>query len=130
MSIRTEIEKKLATFAAAQVPPIPVAYENVEFIKPATGRYLRIMFLDSASVSRNVAASGKRTTGMFQIDVCAPLGKGMKELEALRDAVVDLYPVVPKLETVSVEQPLSWSGSDTDDTHIIVPLTGQYRTEF
>jgi hypothetical protein len=130
MSIRTEIETKLATFAAAQVPPIPVAYENVAFTKPTTGRYLEIHFLDSASKSRNVEANGKRVTGMFQINCYAPLGKGMASLEALRDAVVALYPVVPKMETVSIEAPLSWSGSFVQDAFICIPITGQYRSEF
>lgn len=128
MTIRTEIETRLATFAAAQAPPIPVAYENQKFIKPATGSYLEIFFLDTTDRNRNLSAE-IRTFGKFQISCYGQIGTGMKDLEELVQQVKNLYPVLPKTGTVSIEQPLSSSQSLVVDNFVCVPVTGSYRVE-
>lgn len=129
MSIRSEIESKLLQFAASQVPPLPVSYEGVEFVKPSTGGYLEIKMMDVARSSRNVAADGVRTYGMFQIDCYLPSGRGMGPLEALRDAIFNLYPVVPKMDLVSIEAPLSATKGYVVDNFVCTHVTGQYRSE-
>jgi len=128
MSARSEIETRINNWAKAQVPPIPVAFEGVSFTKPA-GPYLEVFMLGGNSKSRNVAADGVRTYGIFQVNCYAPANKGMGEVEALRDNIVALFPVLPKMGTVSIEQPLSWSGSDVIDGHVLVPVRGNYRIE-
>lgn len=127
MSIRSEIETKLLQYANAQ--SIPVAIEGVEFTKPTTGKYLELYFLDQGRMSRNLAADGVRTSGMFQIDCYAQVGRGMGEVEALRDAIFDLYPVVPKMNLVSIEAPLSATAGYERDGFVCIHVTGQYRAE-
>jgi hypothetical protein len=129
MSTRSEIEARVITWANAQVPPIPVALEGKSFPKPVTGPWLEVFLLGANNVNRNVAAEGTRTYGMFQINCYAQAGKGMGEVEALRDNMVALFPVLPKTGTVSIEAPLSWSGSDVIDGYAFVPVRGNYRTE-
>jgi hypothetical protein len=129
MTIRSEIESRLAAYAAAQTPKIPVAYENVGFTKPTTGCYLEIFMLNSTATSRDVGASGVRYKGMFQINCYAPLGAGMSTVDALADAVIQVYPVLPKVGTVSVEAPLNASAGIPVDGFMCVPVTGRFRVE-
>jgi hypothetical protein len=129
MGVRSEIESKLLQFATTQIPQIPVAVEGVEFVKPANGRYMEIMLLDTARNNRNVAADGVRVSGMFQINCYAKSGYGMGEVEALRDAVMALYPVIPKMNSVSIEAPLSATKGYPVDTTVCISVTGQYRVE-
>lgn len=127
MTIRSEIETRLATLAKSR--GIPVAYENVSFIKPLTGGYLEVHFLTSTSRNRDVAAQGVRITGMFQINCFAPLGKGMAEVEALSDAVIAAFPVLPKTGIVSIEAPLDAASAMELDGFVCLPVTGRYRVE-
>lgn len=129
MSVRSEIESRINTWATAQVPPIPIAIEGRSFTKPTTGPYLEVFLIGSNNINRNVAAEGTRTYGILQINCYAPANKGMGEVEALRDNMVALFPVLPKTGTVSIEAPLSWSGSDVIDGYVCVPVRGNYRTE-
>jgi hypothetical protein len=129
MSVRSEIESRINTWAKAQVPPIPVSFENVSFTKPTSGPYLEVFLLGETRLNRNVAADGIRSYGIFQINCYAPTNKGMGEVEALCNNMVALFPVLPKTGTVSIEAPLSWSGSDIIDGYVCVPVRGNYRVE-
>lgn len=129
MSIRSEIESRLATWASAQTPKIPVAYENVSFVKPSTGQYLEVYMLQSTAVNNGVDAEGVRHTGMFQINCYSPLNGGMAAVEALAATVVALYPVVPKTGTVSIEAPLNASQAMPLDGFMCIPVRGRYRVE-
>lgn len=129
MSTRSEIESRILTWAGSQVPPIPVSIENVSFTKPTSGKYLEVFLLGHNNINPNVAADRTRSYGIFQVNCYAPAGRGMGEVEALRDNIVALFPVLPKTGTVSIEAPLSWSGSDVVDGCVYIPVRGNYRIE-
>lgn len=132
MTIRSEIESRLITWAQAQVPPILVSLEGVPFTKPTDGSaYLQIFFLGSASTNTSVDGLGVRVRGIAQINCCVPDGKGSKQVEALSQNIVDLFPVVPKslFTTVSIEQTPSVGQAMIDATWRIVPVTIKYRQE-
>jgi hypothetical protein len=130
MSVRTEVETKLATWAAAQTPVVPVSYENVPFTKPTATAWLQIFFLDAITVNPDVAASGERETGIFQINVCTPENKGTKERDALVTAMKGLFPVLPKTGTVSFERPPTVSnGYNRTDGFFVTPMSFSYRQE-
>ncbi len=129
MSLRSEIESRLASFAAAQTPPIPISLENRKFSKPSEGYYLSVVFLDSTPISNNLSASGVRLYGLFQISCYGPLGVGTGEIEDLAQKIVDIYPVIPKVGTVSIEKPLSIAQGFPMDNFFCVPITGKYRVE-
>jgi hypothetical protein len=129
MTVRSEIETRLNDWAKAQVPPIPVAFQNVKFTKPLSGSYLELYFLGDNSMNRDLAASGVRTYGMFQVNCFAPVNTGMAQVEALAQSVKDLFPVLPKTGTVSIESPPNASGSYEADTFVCVPVRVSYRVE-
>lgn len=129
MTIRSEIETRLGQFAASQNPPIPVALENSKFTKPTNGPYISIYLLAKKSINRDVAAQGIRTYGKAQINVYAPLNDGMGKLESIVSDVKNLYPVLPKIGTVSIEKPCDEADAFVVDNFICIPITVSYRVE-
>jgi hypothetical protein len=131
MNIRQEAETAVAAFAAAQTPPIPVAYEGVPFVKPTNGPYLEILFLDSASMNATVDASRIRKYGTFQINCYTLDGKGMRELEALTENIIALFPVNDKerYTTFSVESPPNASPPMQDAKFRMAAVRVKYRQE-
>lgn len=129
MSIRSEIEKRVIDWAALQSPVIPVALEGVPFTKPKTGSYLRIWFLPKDVTNPTIDALRKRTKGFFQIDCCTLDGTGSAVVETLADNVAALFPVVPKVGTVSIEQFPQIGQALIQDLWRVIPLTISYRQE-
>jgi hypothetical protein len=131
MNIRQEVESAIAAFAAAQSPAISVAYEGVAFNKPVGSPYLQVVFLNNAIKNATVDAMRQRVYGSFQVMVCVPDGKGMKQLDTLTSAVAALFPVYDKAKysTFSVEQPANISPPMTDAAFRVAVVRVQYRQE-
>lgn len=130
MTIRSELEARIITWADAQSPKIPVALENVSFTKPTIGGYLETFFLASVTVNPDVEASRERETGILQVNCCVPQGNGTKAANELVAAIITLFPVLPKTGTVSIEHPPQKSnGLPRDDGFWIVPISISYRQE-
>lgn len=129
MSARTEIETKINDWAKAQSPPIPISFQNVKFVKPASGSFLEVAMLGDNATTSDLAAENVRTYGMFQVNCYAPVNTGMAQVEALAKSIVDLFPVVPKTGTVSIEAPLATNGSFVVDTFVCIPVRARYRIE-
>lgn len=127
MSTRSEIETRVAAIAASL--SLPVSYENVPFTKPSDGNWIEITFLASTSVNRNVAAQGYRVRGGFQINCYGPLDVGLGGLESTVDTIIAAFPVIPKMGTVSIDEPLSDGVALIVDASIMIPITGRYRVE-
>lgn len=131
MTIRQELESKVAEWAATQSPPIPVSYEGVPFTKPASGPYLQLFMLPSVTTNPTVDGVRKRIRGFFQINVCVPDGKGSKQVEEIAEAIASLFPVADKaaFPTVSIEQHAQTGQATIDAGFRVVPVTVRYRQE-
>ena len=128
--LRAAFEQRLSSWASAQSPPIPIAYENVSFVKPTSGMYLECFLMPNVTMSRDVAASKERQLGMFQVNCWGPQGVGMGVLTTLAENVKSLFPVVPKIGLASIEQPPHVGSSLNDqDGWKIIPVTIKYRYE-
>lgn len=128
--IRAELESRLKAWAAAQMPPIPVAWQGAPFNKPVEGVWLEALLLPNDTL--NIDLSGKRKTymGLFQINCWSKSGKGMGVVEALAQNVINLFPMLPKIGLVSIEQTPSAEKPISDTSGwVIVPVTIRYRME-
>lgn len=126
--IRKELEGKLAAWASAQNPKIPVAYENTPFTKPSSGVFLEAFLIPAITLDRDVTGAGKRYLGMFQINCWAREGRGMAEAEALSASVIALFPMLPKQGNVSIEGTPYAEPSILDSAGwVITPVTIKYR---
>ena len=131
MSIRSEIESRLLSWAASQSPAIPVSLEGVAFTKPTVGNYLEVFFLGSATTNPTIDGTRVRNIGTVQVNCCVPDGTGSKNVEALAQSIVNLFPVVPKsiMTTVSVEQTPQTSQALINNTFRFIPVRIKYRQE-
>lgn len=131
MNIRQEVETTIAAFAAAQTPPITVSYEGVPFTKPNGTPYLEVVFLNNNTMNATVDATRVRVYGNFQVNVYAPDGRGMRQLDDLSSAVAALFPVANKARysTFSVEQPPDASAAMIDSAFRWCAVRVKYRQE-
>lgn len=128
--VRQAFEVPLKTWASAQVPPVPVAWENSTF-KPPAGRYLRAYLLPADTASYDLLGKHRCYRGIFQLTLCLPLQTGMKAAEVMAEAIGALYPVntaivVDDLRVYPVS-PMSTARAIPEDDCISLPLSCRYE---
>lgn len=131
--IRAYFETRLKTWADAQSPAVPVAFQNAPFTRPTLGSATNVWLecFVVPNITLNTELSGTRSTkyGIFQVNCWSQQGKGMKTVEAVVDAIVDLFPMVPK-GTVSVEGTPTIKAAIPDSAGwVAVPVVIKYRYE-
>jgi hypothetical protein len=127
---RQELESRLQVFAESLAPHLTVAYENVPFTKPTSEPYLECFLISAGTTAITVDASRNRERGTFQVNVWSPSGRGTAEVESIGKGVVDTFKVIPKLGTVSIEQPGNTGRLIIEiNGWIILPVTFPYRVE-
>ena len=130
MTTRQEIESRVAAFAAAQIPPLTVAYENIPFTKPSGSPWLECIVRPASTVTANLEATSNRERGTIAINVWTPIGKGVTKAEAIASLLVKTFVVYPKTGNVSIEAPLSLSQYiPTEDGYGCLPTSCPYRVE-
>lgn len=128
--VRAELETRLKTWAEAQSPKVPIAFENVPFTKPTDGVFVEAILIPNITLDANVAADRQTLMGIFQVNCWARSGKGMGEVERLANSIIGLYPILPKTGNVSIEK-TPYVESSIQDTSgwVISPVTIMYRYE-
>jgi hypothetical protein len=130
--IRAELETKVKAWADAQTPPIPVAFENVGYTKPADGQtpFLETFTIPNTTMNKEVSGSRKTYLGIFQVNCWAPKNAGTNPVNTLAQSIIDLFPLVPKTGSVSIEQTPSAGRLTMDDSNwVIRPVMIRYRYE-
>ncbi|MBB1599480.1 phage tail terminator-like protein [Variovorax sp. UMC13] len=132
--IRTLFDGRLSAWAAARVPPLPVAWENVPFTPPAAGApYLRAYLLRGEATSRDLAGDNRNRVGVYQVSIsCAPTG-GPGAAENIAAELDALFPMNLRLTsgTFAVQQmsPLRTRPPLVDADRYTVPVDFQYRSD-
>lgn len=125
--IRAAIESRLSTWAASQA--IPVAWENVS--TPTASRYLRAYMLPAESAATYFEGGDTLRIGVYQIDVCVPLGQGPGPASAIVEALESLFPAWLRLAAgacqLIVTRPPSAKPGSTESAHYVVPCQFRYR---
>lgn len=128
--IRAYFETKLSTWAAAHSPPLRIAYQNVPFTPTATESYLECFLLPAYTMNPSVDGLRLREGGIFQINAVVVEGKGTKAVYDIAQAIVNLFPVVPKDNAVSVEQTPSIARPFLDrNGRLSLPVSINYRLD-
>lgn len=84
--IRGALNAQLDTLA-----PLPIAWENLGYQTPA-GPWLRPTFLPGIPAMKEMFTAGAdRHTGLFQVDVFAPLDKGDGQARGVADQVISAF---------------------------------------
>lgn len=130
--IRYLLESRLKTWAAAESPAIPVAWQNVALTPPAT-RYLRAFVLPAETGSQTLDGSHRRYTGVWQVNVVVPIGTGPGAAEAIAQEIADLYPMNDLLSMTGLDlyitSPMSIHPAIQDSDRFTVPVSCRYRAD-
>lgn len=131
--IRAELASRLKDWAEAQVPPIPaIAFQNVPFTKPGSPPvpFLETLLIPNTTLNKELSGNRKTYMGIFQVNCWGGYGRGMRQVEDIAQAVINLYPMLPKSGPVSIESTPTAERPLWDTTGwVIVPVTIKYRME-
>jgi hypothetical protein len=128
--IRAELETRLKAWADAQVPKIPIAPQGASFTKPLSGGFLEPLLLPNGTINNDLSGKRKTHVGIFEVRCWSPSGRGMGDVEKLSNNVINLFPLLPKTGSVSVENtPYSERPEFDTSGWIIVPVLILYRYE-
>lgn len=129
-TIRSILETQLKTWADAQVPKIPIAFEGNSFTKPPTGGFVEPILIPNVTVNNDLSGKRKTYHGIFEVRCWHPSGKGMGGVEKLATRIINLFPLLPKSGNLSVENTPYAEQPDFDAAGwIIVPVLILYRYE-
>ena len=90
--IRAAFETRLANWAAARTPALPVVWTNTNAPLP-TGDHLRAYLLPAMTTARDVAGENRSYRGVFQVSVFTKAGTGPARAEGIARELDDLFPV-------------------------------------
>lgn len=116
--------------AWAQSAGIPVAFEGRPFTKPTASDWLEAFLIPNETM--NCEVSGQRAThiGLFQVNCWTLSGKGMGSVRNLAHQVRELFPIVPKFSSVSIEAtPTQDRPIEGEAGWVAVPVLMKYRYE-
>ncbi|MDV7209906.1 DUF4128 domain-containing protein [Azotobacter beijerinckii] len=129
--IRSLYEQRLASWAAAR--SLQVAWQNVPFTPPATGIYLRAFLLPANTDSLDLEGAHRLFTGIFQVSIVAPNGKGSGAAEQLAVDLDALYPNNLRLASgdfsVQIITPCSQGPAIPGDISYMIPVSFTYRAD-
>ncbi|WP_312537706.1 DUF4128 domain-containing protein [Stutzerimonas nitrititolerans] len=128
--IRSLLQGRLNAFAAART--LPVAWENVG-LDPKPSKYLRFNLLKAPTVSADLAGAHREYSGVCQISVFTPKGKGPTDAETLAADLAELFPLNDRLTSggfvMQITSPCSEGPAITGDLHFMVPVSFTYRAD-
>jgi hypothetical protein len=134
--IASAIEGRLATWAAAQVPPIPVAWENVTYA-PVTGqRYLRGFLMPANTENPSQGGKHKHHHGIYQVSVFIPAnpGAGAGAARTIANDIKALFAcpttiVKSGINVNILRSPATAQGIPDDTGFYMVPVTIWYDAD-
>lgn len=126
---RAGMEKKLATWAAAQSPALTVAWENIAFTAPS-GAYLRAFILPSPTISETMDKTHRRYAGIMQVDLVMPINGGASPAETLLASLLAAFtPATSFTESgvrIYIPDPASAAPALSESNRYIVPVSIPY----
>lgn len=128
--VRAGLEKKLATWAAAQSPVLTVAWENVAFTSPA-GPYIRAFLLPETTLSQTLDKVHRRYAGILQVNLVMPINGGASPAETLLASLLTAFTPATSFTESSVRiyitDPASAAPALTETNRFIVPVSIPYE---
>lgn len=130
--VRAAFETRLQTWADAQSPAIPIAFENVAFTPPTT-RYIRAFMLPARTVSLTLEQTDRQRKGIYQVSLVLPSGDGVAAGTSLTAALDALFPTnVPMTQgsiTVNLTSPMSAATPIQEGDRWVIPVSAYYQSD-
>lgn len=132
--IRAAFETRLAAWADARSPALPIAYEDFSFSPPEDdGTYLQAFLMPARTSSDDLEGAHTSFQGVFQVSIVTKAGSGRAEASGIADELRQLFPNNLRLDwgglAVFVISPLSTAAALAGDTTSTLPVSIQYRAD-
>lgn len=131
--IRTALEGRLNTWAAAQTPAVPVAFENIAYTPTNGARYIRVRMVPAETANPTMATDHRRLIGLMQVDIVVPIGNGMGAAETLAEAIVAQFPrglsLIQSGKKIHIDQSPSIGPALVENGWSFVPVSVRYRLD-
>lgn len=130
--IAEAFETTLKAWADAQIPAIPVAWENVTFVPPASGgRYMHAFLLPNKTRSLFLDGTGRTRVGIFQINLSMPIGTGAGAARAIAAALDVAFAdsITASGQRIYLLSPMSAAAPIPDPHRFLVPVSAEYRAD-
>lgn len=131
--IRKLFEQRLATWAAARVPALPVAFENAPFDPTGKDTYLKAFMLPARSQALTLDGPNRTYLGLFQVSIVTKTGVGAGAAEGIAAELESQFPVQLRMTSgafaVQVIEPMSAATAITDGATLILPVSCNYRAD-
>lgn len=132
-TIRAALESRLKTWADAQVPAIPVAWQNVSYTPASGTRYIRAYLLPAETFDGAITGDYKLYAGIFQLSIYSPDGTGTGAAETIAELLIALFAqntAIVKLGlTIFIDRTPSMAPSMNDDGWHVLPVSIRYRVD-
>ncbi|QQP96547.1 DUF4128 domain-containing protein [Lysobacter enzymogenes] len=132
-AVRSILEARLASWAAARSPALRVAYENTPFTPAAGETYLRAFLLPADTLSADLAGAHRGYRGVFQVSIVRPINGGPGPSLDIAAELNQQFPVNGRYTsgavTVQVLTPASAAPALADESSYTVPVSFQYRAD-
>ena len=90
--IREAFETRVAAYAAAQVPPLDIAWENTTYTPSPVKPWLECAMLPAPTQNPWMGTPSNRLVGIYQINCYGTQDTGPAATEATADALIALFP--------------------------------------
>jgi len=132
-TIRAALESRLKTWADAQAPAIPCAWENVPYVPTVGAKYLRAYILPAATYDAAITGDLTRYTGIFQVSIYVPEGTGAGAAETIAESLIALYPITLSIAksglSIVIERTPSIGTAMNDEGWRVLPVSIRYRVD-
>lgn len=129
--IRAGFEAALKSWADAQTPAIPVAWQNVAFTPPV-GRYISFELLPAPNRYLTLDGIGRKYRGIGQVSFHMPINTGSGSVEALSASMDAAFTsmIVSGALRIYLMQPFSVAPPIIDGVRHVVPVSAPYEAHY
>jgi len=131
--IREAFETRVAAYVAAQVPPIPVAWENTTYTPSPNTAFLQCAMLPAQTANPWMGVASERLVGIYQINVYGVQDEGPAGAEATADALIALFPrggMTQNGTTINIDYtPSRAKGLNDQNGFFFIPVRIRYRQD-
>lgn len=132
-AIRTALDSRLATWAAARSPVLRIAFENSDF-EPASGEtYLRAFILPADTASQTLDGLHRGYRGVYQVSIVTPPHVGPGAAHGIAAELDALFPMNGRYTsgsvTVQITSPVSAGPALQEPDSFTVPASFTYRAD-
>lgn len=132
-AVKTILESRLSSWAAARTPVLRIAYENAAFTPAAGETYLRANLLPAETESLDLEGQHRGYRGVFQVSIARPVNGGAGPVLDIAAELNALFPVNGRYTsgavTVQIITPASAAPALQDESTYTVPVSFQYRAD-